>query len=81
MQIYARRSDLVEILKHLIRMFGWVIEHCRTDASLEVGALEHVIVDTCLAATPESRILSELLERHRYVFCKVNILWYNSNIL
>ena len=41
MQIYARRSDLIEILKHLIWMFGWIIEHSRTDASLEVGALEH----------------------------------------
>lgn len=67
MQIYARRSDLVEILKHLIWMFGWIIEHSRTDASLEVGALEHVIVDTRLATTPESRILSELLKRHRSV--------------
>ena len=48
-------------------MLCWVVEHSGTDASLEVGALQDVIVDAGLAAAPESRIVGQLLEGHRTI--------------
>ena len=44
-----------------------IVEHGGADATLEVGTGEHVVVDTRLTATPEGRIVSELLEGDRTV--------------
>lgn len=39
-----------------------IIEHGGADASLEVGAGEHVVVDASLATAPECRVVGELFE-------------------